>query len=183
MTTSKILQKRPIQRRVFTVEQANATLPLVRAIMTDLVQLSQEIIERRQRLSLLMGDVPSEKASGKASGKMSGGHSSSKTAKKKAERDDPYRDELIQIEKDVERDTRQLREYVDELRAIGAEPKGGPDGLVDFPSIIDGEKVFLCWKLDEPKVMYYHGLDDGFAGRQAIPASAFGKAEAGNNAQ
>ena len=40
-------------RKVFTLEQATALLPLVRAITTDLVQLSREVIERRERLALL----------------------------------------------------------------------------------------------------------------------------------
>jgi len=176
MTSSKILQKRPMQRRIFTVEEANATLPLVRAIMTDLVQLSREVSERRQRLSLLMGDKPSEKApSGKAT-------SGKKGTKKSIESNDPYRDELVQIEKDLESDNRQLREYVDELRAIGTVPKGGPEGLVDFPAMIDGHKVYLCWKLDEPKVMYYHEIEEGFAGRQAIPQAVVQGAKGGFDA-
>jgi hypothetical protein len=41
-------------------------------------------------------------------------------------------------------------------------------GLVDFPAMIDGEEVLLCWRSDEPEVLYYHGLEDGFAGRKKI---------------
>jgi hypothetical protein len=42
-------------------------------------------------------------------------------------------------------------------------------GLVDFPSIIDGKEVLLCWRSDEESVKYYHGLLEGFAGRKPIP--------------
>jgi hypothetical protein len=42
-------------------------------------------------------------------------------------------------------------------------------GLVDFPAIIDGKEVFLCWHSDEPQVRWYHGLQDGFHGRRPIP--------------
>ena len=42
-------------------------------------------------------------------------------------------------------------------------------GLVDFPAIIEGKEVFLCWRSDEDDIMYYHGIDDGFAGRKLIP--------------
>ena len=55
MSSSKTLRKRPVQRKIFTPAEANATLPLVRAIVTDLVDLSRELAERRQRLALLGG--------------------------------------------------------------------------------------------------------------------------------
>lgn len=42
-------------------------------------------------------------------------------------------------------------------------------GLVDFPSSVEGLDVYLCWKKDEPVVAFYHGLDEGFAGRRPLP--------------
>jgi hypothetical protein len=41
-------------------------------------------------------------------------------------------------------------------------------GLVDFPAMIDGEEVLLCWLKDEPQVSHYHSLNDGFWGRRKI---------------
>jgi hypothetical protein len=41
-------------------------------------------------------------------------------------------------------------------------------GLVDFPSIRDGAEVYLCWKLDEDRVEWWHAPDAGFAGRQPL---------------
>ena len=41
-------------------------------------------------------------------------------------------------------------------------------GLVDFPSIRDGEEIYLCWKLDEQRVAWWHEPDAGFAGRQPL---------------
>ena len=41
-------------------------------------------------------------------------------------------------------------------------------GLVDFPSVIDGREVYLCWLLDEPAVGHWHGVDAGFAGRRPL---------------
>jgi hypothetical protein len=41
-------------------------------------------------------------------------------------------------------------------------------GLVDFPSLIDGREVYLCWLLDEPAVGHWHGVDAGFAGRRKL---------------
>jgi hypothetical protein len=138
-------QYRP--KKLFTVEQANAALPLVRAITADLVQLSRDVVERRERLAFLTGRRP-------------------------APANDPYSEELAQIQEELEKDNTQLQAYVDELRELGVEPKSGPDGLVDFPSLMDGRIVFLCWKHGEPEVMYWHELDAGFAGRQSLVAGS-----------
>ena len=48
-------------------------------------------------------------------------------------------------------------------------------GLVDFPAMIDGREVFLCWKSDEEDIEYYHGMDEGFAGRKPIPDTENGE--------
>jgi hypothetical protein len=41
-------------------------------------------------------------------------------------------------------------------------------GLVDFPAVIDGREVYLCWLLDEPSVGHWHGIESGFAGRRPL---------------
>jgi hypothetical protein len=46
-------------------------------------------------------------------------------------------------------------------------------GLVDFPALIDGRQVLLCWRSDEPEVAWYHAPDAGFAGRRRIPDGLF----------
>lgn len=43
-------------------------------------------------------------------------------------------------------------------------------GLVDFPSVINGEEVLLCWRSDEDDISFYHNLVDGYAGRKKIPS-------------
>lgn len=42
-------------------------------------------------------------------------------------------------------------------------------GLVDFPALVDGREVLLCWRSDEPIVRWYHDAQDGYAGRKLIP--------------
>ena len=42
-------------------------------------------------------------------------------------------------------------------------------GLVDFPALREGEEVLLCWQVGEDEVAFWHGLDEGFAGRKALP--------------
>ena len=61
--------------------------------------------------------------------------------------------------------------FMDELEEIGCYFKDWnfTTGLVDFPGIIDGKDVFLCWRSDEENIEFYHGIEDGFAGRKPIP--------------
>jgi len=44
-------------------------------------------------------------------------------------------------------------------------------GLVDFPSVIDGQTVFLCWRSDEDNLSWYHSIEDGYPGRKPLPKS------------
>ena len=55
-----------------------------------------------------------------------------------------------------------------ELEAADIVVRDPVRGLVDFPAIVDGEEVYLCWMLDEPEVGHWHEPDAGFAGRQPI---------------
>jgi hypothetical protein len=54
------------------------------------------------------------------------------------------------------------------LQDLGVAVKDISTGLVDFPALRDGREILLCWKYDEPQVMYWHDLQSGFAGRQRL---------------
>ncbi len=64
----------------------------------------------------------------------------------------------------------QMDDLIDELESLGCFYKDWnfEKGLVDFPAVIDGKEVLLCWHSDEPDVRFYHGIQDGFTGRQPI---------------
>jgi hypothetical protein len=66
----------------------------------------------------------------------------------------------------------EMEELVRELEAIGCSFRDWNFelGLVDFPAVIDGEEVLLCWRSDEPSVGHYHGVNAGYAGRRPLPA-------------
>lgn len=130
--------------KIFTVEEANKMLPLVKAIAADVVELSRDVLDRRQRFEFLKAN-----RSGSAS-------------------NDPYGDELEQMERDLEKDEEKLMEYVGELRQLGVEPKTLTEGLLDFPAMMDGRIVYLCWKHGEEEVAHWHELEAGFAGRQPL---------------
>jgi hypothetical protein len=57
---------------------------------------------------------------------------------------------------------------VERVNGLGCLVKDLEQGLVDFYALMDGEPVFLCWQFGEPAVAHWHGLEDGFAGRQPI---------------
>jgi hypothetical protein len=63
-----------------------------------------------------------------------------------------------------------------EIEEIGVQVKDLEQGLLDFPSTIDGRPVLLCWKLGEKEIGFWHSPEDGFAGRKPLDGR-IGKAE------
>ena len=63
-----------------------------------------------------------------------------------------------------------------EIDEIGVQVKDLEQGLLDFPSVMDGKMLLLCWRLGEKEIGYWHSVEDGFAGRKPLDAR-FGKAE------
>jgi hypothetical protein len=65
--------------------------------------------------------------------------------------------------------------FLSELEEIGCYYKDTKFqiGLVDFPAMINGEEVYLCWRSDEDDVLYYHEMDAGYLGRKLIPPQYF----------
>jgi len=61
-----------------------------------------------------------------------------------------------------------LEDYVDELSEVGCELKDYQMGLIDFTGRHQGRDVCLCWRLGEDRILYWHELDTGFAGRQPV---------------
>jgi hypothetical protein len=132
-------------KKYFTVAEANAMLPLVRAIVDDIVQLKNEIEERKERVDQIRG-LPG----------------------RRRDEDNPYDEELQQIQEDIDKEDARLEEFCDELRRLGVELKDPRIGLIDFLAQIDGREVYLCWKLGEGEIAYWHELEAGFAGRHSL---------------
>ncbi|MFT3788041.1 MAG: DUF2203 domain-containing protein [Tepidisphaeraceae bacterium] len=61
-----------------------------------------------------------------------------------------------------------LQDYVDELNEIGCDLKDYRAGLVDFVSTYEGRDIYLCWKLGEETIQYWHELEEGFSGRRPV---------------
>ena len=135
-------------KKYFTVEEANHALPLVRSIVGDIVALYADLHERHERLqavkrrnSVSRGSMPPE-----------------------------YNDELTQMENDLHRDAEKLQGYILELQELGVDLKDLSKGLVDFPGLVDGREVCLCWMQGESEVAFWHEIEAGFIGRQSLMA-------------
>jgi hypothetical protein len=126
--------------KIFTVEEANRTLPLVSRIVEDLVREHKMWEDKIREFELAtVGSSP--------------------------ERPDAIA-ELLQQE--TQRLAKDIEHYIAELNDLGVICKGMGTGLVDFRGQIDGRDVFFCWKLGEPSVQYWHEVDAGFVGRQRL---------------
>jgi len=64
-----------------------------------------------------------------------------------------------------------LDKLIHKILDTGAIVKDINTGLLDFPCIRDGHEVYLCWRLGELRIEYWHEVDDGFAGRQPLDPS------------
>ena len=64
--------------------------------------------------------------------------------------------------------TLELQRALAELQAADIVVRDVVRGLVDFPAVRDGEEIYLCWRVDEPEIDYWHELDAGFAARRRL---------------
>src|ERR1051325_2622678 len=74
-----------------------------------------------------------------------------------------YMEEIERAKKEYDAATRRFADFEAVVKSV-------EQGLVDFYGVIDGRLVFLCWKRGEQAIEFYHHLEDGFPGRQPIPA-------------
>ncbi len=132
--------------RFFTPEEANAALERVRPLVETLVAQRRELL----RVGSALGEVR---------GTVAGNGGSL----------DP--ESVARLQGTAERVAAELAGAVEELDALGLQVKDLDRGLVDFPAQHpeSGETVLLCWELGEESVAYWHGVEDGYAGRKPLP--------------
>ena len=131
--------------RLFTREEAERTLPLVRRIVRDLMLEHPAWRRAVARYEVLAGAAP-------------GG-------------EEPA--EMVAAQHDVEAHASRIEGYLAELQQIGCVFKGFDDGLVDFHSQREDRVVFLCWRYGEEHVSHWHELEAGAAGRQPLEGAPF----------
>ena len=80
----------------------------------------------------------------------------------------PPRKKLAQTRLERDELAAQLKESISKVIETGCLIKDLDVGLVDFPAIVQGEEAYLCWKLGEERIEYWHSIHEGFAGRKLI---------------
>jgi len=75
---------------------------------------------------------------------------------------------LAGIKAEREKFLEQLKQAVTQIQDTGCILKDLETGLIDFPSLLNGQEVYLCWKLGEDHIEWWHGIDEGFAGRKRL---------------
>ena len=76
--------------------------------------------------------------------------------------------ELRNAQTGLERAAGEVNRLVEQVHDMGCELKGIEEGLIDFRTEMDGREVYLCWKLGEDTIVWWHELDTGFGGRQPL---------------
>ena len=74
-----------------------------------------------------------------------------------------------ELDEQFERESQAVARAVEGLQRLGLLVKDLDRGLVDFPALRYGEEVLLCWQVGEDEIAYWHGVDEGFAGRKPLP--------------
>jgi hypothetical protein len=79
----------------------------------------------------------------------------------------PYR-ELAKKKNERDQVMSHIEEIIKTIQETGCVVKDLDEGLVDFPAIVRDQEVYLCWKLGEERIRFWHGMDEGFAGRKPL---------------
>lgn len=129
--------------RLFTLDEANALLPTLRPILDDLQRA-------RERLVAAHAQLAERHHGGRGNGHVAPGG------------------DLDRLNDTIQDTERQIGEAVRTIAGLGCELKDPERGMVDFRTRRGGRVVYLCWLRNEPEVLFWHELEGGFAGRQAL---------------
>jgi hypothetical protein len=130
--------------RFFTLAEARAALPVVAPLIREAVQSKAHYMEAEKAIQdlsqriLMMGGINVDTGV--------------------AEAWKTQFDSNAQI----------LKATMERIEDLGVLVKDLDTGLIDFPTLFRGEEVYLCWRMDEPDIDHWHGVNEGFKGRRPI---------------
>ena len=128
----------------FSLAEAQSLIPRLEPLLRDAITLKTEYgeaeaaLHRYQEHVMLMGGVLLDRA------------------------------QTMEARKRRESAAARLRAAIEQVQETGCVLKDLDVGLIDFPTLFRGEEVYLCWKLGETGIGYWHGTDEGFRGRKPI---------------
>jgi hypothetical protein len=125
---------------VYTVDQARALLPQVRSILLQLALERHRADASHQALHRHLGDRAHDPG-----------------------------DAQRQLESETAEHRAQARSLLDYLESLGVVVRDLEAGLVDFPTVRDGEPAWLCWRLDDPELAWWHTTREGYGSRRPLP--------------
>lgn len=130
---------------LYELETANRALPLVSAIVRDVVSEFRTLrrVGREQR-----------------------------TLRAETDGDVASLETLRRLGQTVDEISLRIEGYMRELDELGLELRDLETGTVDFPTLLNGEPAFFCWRLGEERVEWWHAASSGFADRRPLPAAA-----------
>lgn len=128
-------------KKYFTAQEANDLLPALRKAIGELQAIRSRFESKYRELAILRRQEVTLR-----------------------DGEDPY----FGLECELEFMQMEASALVSGFLLQGVELKDMEEGLVDFPAMIDGREVLLCWRLGEDRVEFYHGLHDGFQGRRRL---------------
>jgi hypothetical protein len=130
-------------RRYFTVEEANDALEELRPVAEQMVARRRDLAEAQSHRATLGAQVGTN-----------GG--------------DLTPSDFAEADAELERAASALARCVERIQTAGVLVKDLDRGLLDFPALRDGEEILLCWHVGEDEIRYWHGVDEGFAGRKPL---------------
>ena len=130
--------------RTFTPEEANEVLVELRPIVERMVQHRRNLTAAQVQQAELVTRIAGN-----------GG--------------DMVPSDLHEAADTIQREAAAISDCAERINAVGAEVKSLEEGLLDFPARRGDEIVLLCWKLGEDEIRFWHGVDEGFAGRKPLP--------------
>ena len=136
---------RPSMERTFTLDEANAAVVELRPVVERMVEHRRRLEAAQRRQAQLVTRIAGN-----------GG--------------DLQPSDLREVAAQIQAEADGIAQCAERISGVGAQIKSLEEGLLDFPSVREGEEILLCWQLGEPEVAHWHGLEEGFAGRRPLDA-------------
>jgi len=130
--------------RRFTLAEAQSLIPRVESLLREAVSLKSDYQEADQVIQAMAQRVS-----------MMGGMIVD-------------RDQALDARNRRNEVAAKLGAVIEQVQEFGCVIKDLDTGLIDFPTLLRGVEVYLCWKLGEPAIGFWHGTDEGFRGRKVI---------------